>query len=768
MHTLPSSLSALLLLSSCLAAAPGSFKLWGQVRHGEQGVADALVVAGSDSSRADASGNYSLPQVKAGPCALRLSAPGYEDARDFVYLRKEAFLPLALQKPRLLVERFSPTLKTMDLSLPVGAVDVDGDGQVDLLGWLPLTQGQVEVSNSLPALDPWRDPWWEIGPGLPLPSTTSIAAPFFAVRGAPGAWTRVTDQALVPQARLGISTSGARSADLRLGRELGSWHRLDLRLGGRQHADAALLTGAEAQAGLVEISHRWLAAPHLSWHQLVRLNQSEVLDVQSQAPGLWLPLSSAESWEDGTRTQRNLSWQGRAVWTPSSRHRSEALVWTRKRSLRARGMESDRVLDRLPSAAAPSGDRHTFLTHREDDRDGWGLRFALEQEHDQGLLQAGLELENHQRHSLGRLGEDSLVAPADLSWFALNEEVSHFAATLRDHWRMGEGLRLEAALDLRYFYYDLRRDARVGVPDRAFNSDLLALNPRLSLGGGEGTPWELSAQRRHWMADPAAWWAPGRSPEAARDEALVAVADATGELEGYLPSPQVDQLRFQVSNTPATRANGAQWLLAAWWRQWEGMALPWWTSVGQAWLPSRPVQALQAQEAGLDLQLRLQRGVLFAQVAASLSRAKLEGWLWRPVADTTLWSWSASSQRTLPGTPPAAATLSAGWTDVRVGACRLALEMSGSWTGARPNEWAPGLGEAQAAQWAWSADLRLRPSATSALEWRVWALDRGVGSETQAQPYTWQADLSRGRTVAVPDAPRQFGLALTWSPRHGD
>ncbi len=762
MRTHPLALGGLVLLVGSLSAAPVHFKLWGQVRdEANQGVPFALVLAGKDSCRADASGNYAFASLPPGPCTLRISAPGHESARDFVYLRKAAFLPLILRKPRQLLRDFVSAPSQDPSPLWQEALDVDGDHQVDLAGWNSPMGFGVASKDGLAMSDPWQDPWLAEGSlaGTNLTAAT-LARPFFALKGARRAWERADHEA---SQVLEAGSQGLSGLKLSLAREVGPWHQLEI--GGALGQRQLPLAGEDATSSRYNwhLRHHWLPAKALQLNQMLTGGQEELKALNSRAPQVWLPLSSIESLDQGRMTQHSLAWQGQATWTPGATLRSEAQAWVRQRVMESDGLELDRVADRLPGGARPSSQRHNFHTRREDERMAWGLRGALEQVHDRGLLQLGMELESQRRDSRATLGQDSLVGVADRSWFSLHEEQRHFAATLRDMWRMGESLHLEAALDLRYFYYDLRRQEQSGWPDLAFNSDLLALNPRLAVGNVHG--WEVSASRRQWQEDPSRWWAPGRSPEAAEDKALVEVADLTGELEALLPSPMEDELRLHLASNPT--AQGLVWSGALWGRQWRNLALPWWTKEDRSFLPDRPVQSLDAREAGLDLRVACVRPSWRLTLDATATRGWLSGWLWKWQADSSLWSRQDMSLHSLPGTPAWQGQVAASHAGIFLRGWRLAPSGALQLHGARPNSWAPGMVADDPANWGWWAELIFAPRAASAFHAKLWMRDGWAAHQSQGHRLLWRADLSQGEDLKLPSPMRQVGITLNWSPRHG-
>jgi hypothetical protein len=754
--------SGLVLLVGSLSAAPVHFKLWGQVRdEARQGVPFALVLAGRDSCRADASGNYAFAALPPGPCALRISAPGHESARDFVYLRKEAFLPLILRKPRQLMRDFA-SVSSQDASPQwQEALDVDGDHAVDLAGWKsPLGVG-VATAHGLSSCDPWQDPWLAEAPFVGTnPTATTLARPFFALKGARHAWER---EEIGPSQVLEAGSQGLAGLKLSLAREVGPWHQLEI--GGALGRRQLPLAGEDATSSRYnwQLRHHWLPAKALQLNQAISGGREELKALSSRAPQVWFPLASIEFLDHCRLTQQSLAWQGLAIWTPGASLRTEVQGWARQRTMESEGLELDRVADRLPSGARPSSQRHNFQTWRADERMAWGVRGALEQVHDRGLLQLGVELESQRRDSRATLGPDSLVGVAEASWFSLQEEQRHFAATLRDMWRMGEHLHLEAALDLRYFYYDLRRRERYGWPDLAFNSDLLALNPRVAVGNGHG--WEVSASRRQWQEDPSRWWAPGRSPEAAGDKALVEVADLTGELEALLPSPKEDEVRLHLASAPT--AEGLAWSGDLWGRQWRNLALPWWTKKDRSFLPDRPVQALDAQEAGLDLRLAYSRPSWRLTLDATATRGWLTGWLWKWQADSSLWSRQDISLISLPGTPAWQGQMKASHAGIFLGGWRLAPSCVLQLHGVRPNSWAPGMVAEDPANWGWRAELMLAPRVASAFQARLWMREGWAAHQSQGHHLLWRADLSQGEDLKLPAPPRQVGITLNWSPRHG-
>lgn len=749
-------------LTHSIAAAPSHFKLWGQVRDGEsRGIPHALVVAGQDSCRADASGNYAFAALPPGPCALHIQADGHEEARAFVYLRKEAFLPLLLHRPRALTRTFATKARDLARPLATAGWDVDGDHVPDLAHWNSITGQAVEGGAGISTQDPWADVWLAERPFVGLDSrVTQGTAAFFGVKGGRGAWR---GSARGPKDLVVEATSAeAGGARFSLEHALGPWHRLEA--GGAWGRHSLPLAGDEAWSRLMalHLTHRML--PARDWHvqQDLGLATEASQGLESAMPAVWLPLSSAESWSRGHLSRRSVSWQGLGVWTPNATLRAEGQAWIRQRGGEARGWEIDRVLDRLPGLGRASSQRHGFDTRREEQRSAWGLRAALEQAHDRGLLQLGLELESQRRDASAVLGGDSLVAQDGQPWFDLREEQRHFAATLRDQWQVGEHLRLEAALDLRYFYYDLSRQDRQEWPDLAFNGDLLALNPRFAVGLGPQV--ELSLQRRNWLEDPARWWAPGRSPEAARDEALVAVASSTGELEALLPSPQEDELRLCLES--AEEEGVFLWRWQLWGRNWKHLALPWWTREGQGYVPERPVQAMDAREAGSDLQLAWHEASWHLSLDATLTRAWLKGWLWRPLADTSLWEWEKQSLKAMPGLPRWQVMLELGHGGLRTGSWSVEPWIFLHLQGSSPNAWTPGVGAEQAANWGWRGHLDLRHAAHPRLSLRLWLRNGWAGQGTQLSYLGWQADLRQGQEVGIAAPPRQAGFTLSWSPRH--
>ena len=762
------------LLALAQPASATGHRLWGQVRDPAGGVAGAeVIVAGLDTCLADPFGNYAFSDLPAS-CRLRVQAPGLTPLRTRIWLGREAFLPLDLWPPRHLGEGFAEdSLRRLDPFPITGMVDLDGDARPDRQGWQAQEAPRQELRAGLPRQDPWGGLW----PEDPQPdgdlrpaSERSLGAQLlgfpalFSASGAAG----VTIETLPPPARTaiwwGASPAAGREAGGQAALGVGLWQRIwaQGRLADDDHAATA--AGARRRQGALTLGHDWLVAPRLQLEQRVTGGSQSRRDLVTDDPGLWLHQPSMSRWEGDLR-QRSLSWQGLARWSPSASLGADLLLWTRRRAQEAEGREWDRVLNRLrPEDAVDAPGHAWFAARRAERRRSGGLRAALEQRHERGLLQVALELERQQRWLDASLSGDSLLPGGSPDWISLREDMTALTGRLLDRYQWSPRLALEACLDLRYAYDEQVR-RQVGlfqlsqVPQVAFNQDLLSLDPRLAL---RLRPARLEAelywQRRRLISSPAGWWDAGRSPESLLDTPLVAAVGADQVIESLLPAVQVDQSGCWVrTGQPLLQVR-----LGLWGQAWRDLPLAWWTATERAFDPDQLRQPLDARQAGIDLRIESRAGSWSASLQGAWRRAWLEGIWWRPVADTSLWVGQQRRLERLPGVPDwaCAAELSRrGQGPV----LRLDPLLRLRWQGARDGENSAGFLQVPARA---NLDASLEARLLRWPDWRLSFWGRNLTDDLAPESATWVWDTvaRRGRRVEIASAGRCLGLRLTWSP----
>lgn len=770
-HFLPMGL--LTLLWPALLQAREPMRLWGQVRHGSAAVPGAQVIAANqDTCRCDEHGNYSFPALSHGPLQLRVQAPGYAPLRLGWWLRQEAFLALSLQRERHPAGGFpADSLAERSAALAVWH-DLDRDGREDHAGARPLQAPVQLLENGLPREDAWGGSWPAASPRVSLgdasrPAWQPSGTDGFFSNTELGGWASGAPPHPLPSFWLEQKGDGTSSLGGGVTRALGLWQEASLRARVERTADRSADLGRSGQVLDLGLGHRWLSTHALSFEQGLLLSQARRRDLSSTTPYLWLPAASLEAWRGARLEQSQLSWLGRASWLPTEGTAGELLLWWRRRSQDAQGEEWDRVLHRLlPSEAQGAPDWIWFQTRREEVRRAVGMRAALQQEHERGWLQGALSFESHTRRQDASVGRQSWLPAGRNPWLALEEQTLLLEARLRDHWDWTPRLAFEACLDLRYHFYELRR-LPVGlfqlsdVPEVAFNQDLLALEPRCALDWRPGT-WRVEAawQRRLAMLGPQEAWDLGRSLERLTDLPLVAAIGSEGELETVLPAESRDrvQLAAMRSFTPALRLN-----LDVWGERVRHLPLAGWTRRDASLDPSQLVQPLSGLQGGLTGGLRLKGADWHLLLEGRWSCARVEGILWRPLADTSLWVGRPAVLRHLPGEPA--------WVALLEGGARL----RGKGWEARPLVQVHGLGARHPENQAgWSAELpatlrldaELGLSLSSRPAWSLTLWGQNLGGDTHPASawLVWRAAEQTPRRSTLAATGRLLGLRLSWEP----
>ena len=752
----------ILLLAAARLPAVESLRLWGQVRDAAGPVSGALVVAGRDSCRADALGNYAFAGLPAGPLTLRITAPDREALRQNLWLRGEAFLPLVMRRPRPLATGFPEDSLRLLAAFPRGgATDLDQDGRPDALGWRPLREPWQELCAGLPRQDPWGG-LWSVGASdeAERPGAQELGFPAFFSLG------RAAGEALVdspapegPGLWAGGGEAGA-TGGLQAACGLGRWHRAWLKTRGARDEAGAPRAGRRRREAALELGHHWLAAPRLQVEQRVLAGSAARRALTTDNPGLWLPAPSLARWEGAALDQRQLSWQGLARWSPGEDLRADALLWTRRRAQDADGREWDRLRNRLLDEGLPDSlEWGWFPTRRAERRHAWGARVALELRHERGLLQGALELERQRRLLDARLDSMAWLPQGRNQWLSLREQATWLSGRLLDRLQATPDLALEACLDLRYSYAELER-RQVGlfqlgeVPQVGFSQDLLSLEPRLALRLGRGSRQvEAYVHTRRLPQGSADWWDLGRSPEALWDLPLLVAVGGDRTLKALLPATRLGQAGLWAG-LPTLR-------LGLWTRQWRDLPLPFWTRRSQTLDPDQLTRPLDARQVGMDLRLEGRLGRASGSLQGAWRRAWLEGTLWRPLAGA-LWEGRPHSLARLPGEPQWAA---AGQLSTRGQSRLLRFDplLRLRWQGPRDAEGAPGLLELPALL-ELDAELALRLPRRPAWTLTLSAgdlLDRG---DAQGARLAWDPVDRVARRVELPGAGRLLELRLAWRP----
>jgi hypothetical protein len=233
-------------------------------------------------------------------------------------------------------------------------------------------------------------------------------------------------------------------------------------------------------------------------------------------------------------------------------------------------------------------------------------------------------------------------------------------------------------------------------------------------------------------------------------------------LEALLPSIQLDEVSWV-----GARALGpaVQLKLGLWGRSWRNLPLAGWTRRGSVLDPSQLTQPMDAFQGGVDARLTLRGGHWHGSLQGRWNRAQLQGMLWQPLADTSLWLGRNATLHRLPGEAAWSAVLDVGSRHERVG-LRMEPSLSVQGMGSRDPENQSGWTRELPASIRVDAELQLALLAQPAWTLTLWGRNLGQDSHAALGWVEWRAAESVYVRHDLPSTARLLGLRLSWEPRH--